>query len=90
MNLPSSPLFLLFATTLVIVDKSELPSVNSKHSHLTYGRKHIQGDLKKRDTEIFEEVSIYEKILSQNEFHFLMHSMILQLNLDNVSVNSSC
>ena len=45
---------------------------------------YIQGDpafknciLRKGDTENFENVSIYKKVLSLNEFHFLIHSLIL-------------
>ena len=33
--------------------------------------------LRKRDTEIFEKVSIYKKVLSLNKLHFLLHSLIL-------------
>ena len=46
----------------------------SLYSGITHLRKCI---LRKRDTGIFEIVSIYKKVSSLNEFHFLIHTLIL-------------
>ena len=52
-----------------------------KYSGSTHLRKCILG---KRDTEIFEKVSSYKKVLSLNEFHFQgSHAKLFSKFLDN-------
>ena len=43
----------------------------------TGARDRIQITLRKLDAEIFEKVSIYKNVLSLNEPHLLIHSLIL-------------
>ena len=49
----------------------------NQYSRILHLRKCI---LRKRDTEYFEKVSVFKKVSSLNEFHLLIHSLILEKN----------
>ena len=62
----------------VVLNSDVRPAVNDNGKRHCRRIPHLkQCILRKGDTESFEKVSNYTEVLSLNEFHFLMHSLIL-------------